>query len=261
MGVLSDRHALVCGSSRGIGRACAEALAGQGARVTMLARNAESLQEACAALPVPDGQSHGVLVADFTDWQSVQETTRDFVEKHGPVHVLVNNTGGPAAGPLHEAEPSALAEAFAQHVLCNQALVSVVIPGMRREGYGRIINIVSTSVIIPIKGLGVSNTIRGAMGNWGRTLAAELAPFGITVNNLLPGYTATTRLGDLVRDRADRGTMSEEDVEAAMTACVPTGRFALPHEIGDVCAFLASPAASYLNGVNLPVDGARLATL
>ena len=256
---LEGKNALVCGSTQGIGRACAMALAGLGARVTLMARHEGGLKKVHSELPVGQGQTHGYLVADFTDWQLVRDTAQQHVDSDGPVHILLNNTGGPAAGPVFEAVTPDLLAAFSQHVLCNQTLVQVVAPGMREAEYGRIVNIISTSVIQPIRGLGISNVTRGAVANWARTLAGELGPFGITVNNVLPGYTRTARLNSLIQGRASRAGSTVEEIERQMFASVPLGRFATPEEIAAVAAFLASPAASYLNGVSLPVDGGRLA--
>ncbi len=234
-------------------------MARQGAEVTVMARNEESLKRVQDELPADHGQSHGYLVADFSDWQQVRERVRQFIGTGGPIHILLNNTGGPASGPLFEAEPEDLVKAFSQHILCNEVLVQATWPGMRDEGYGRIINVISTSVVMPIKGLGISNVTRGAVANWGRTLAGELGPHGITVNNILPGYTNTKRLESLIKGRAERAGVSTDEVQQMMIATVPLGRLASPDEIGSVAAFLASPAASYINGVNLPIDGGRLA--
>ncbi len=256
---LQGRKALVCGSTQGIGHACAVAMARQGAQVTVMARHEEALGRVRGELPADHGQTHGCVVADFADWQQVRARVGEFIETNGPIHILLNNTGGPAAGPLFEADPEALVKAFTQHILCNEVLVQATAPGMRDEGYGRIINIISTSVVMPIKGLGISNVTRGAVANWGRTLASELGPFGITVNNILPGYTKTARLDSLIKGRADRAGSTVPEIEQQMIANVPLGRFATPDDIGSVAAFLASPAASYINGVNLPIDGGRLA--
>ncbi|MHC4216908.1 MAG: SDR family oxidoreductase [Planctomycetota bacterium] len=256
---LEGFRALVCGSTQGIGRACAIEMARQGAEVTLMARNESGLAKVQSELPAAHGQTHRRLVADFTDWQAVGSRAEQHVEAHGPVQILLNNTGGPSAGPLFEAEADALLGAFTQHIVCNQALVRVTVPGMREAGYGRIVNIISTSVILPIQGLGVSNVTRGAVGNWGRALAGELGPHGITVNNILPGYTRTARLDSLIQGRAQRAGSTVDQIEQGMTGAVPLRRFATPQEIGAVAAFLASPAASYLNGLNLPVDGGRLA--
>ena len=234
-------------------------MARQGAEVTVMARDAEGLRKVQGELPADHGQSHGCLVADFADWQQVRARAQAYVGENGPVHILLNNTGGPPAGPLFEAEPENLVKAFSQHILCNEVLAQATVPGMRDEGYGRIINIISSSVVIPIKGLGISNVTRGAVANWARTLAGELGPFGITVNNILPGYVATGRLSSLIQSWAGRDGISADEVEKKLIATIPLSRLASPDEIGSVAAFLASPAASYVNGVNMPVDGGRLA--
>ncbi len=256
---LEAKKALVCGSTQGIGRACAVEMARHGAEVTLMARHEEALEKVRSELPADHGQAHGYLVADFSDWQRVRDAAHEHVAAAGPVHILLNNTGGPPAGPVFEATTEALHAAFTQHVVCYEALVQAVATGMRDAGYGRIINIISISVVQPIRGLGVSNVVRGAVANWGRTLAGELGPFGITVNNLLPGYTRTARLDSLIQGRANRAGSTTQEIEQGMVANVPAGRFATPQEIGAVVAFLASPAASYVNGVNLPVDGGRVA--
>ena len=259
MDQLDGKRALVCGSSQGIGRACAVELARRGAAVTLVARNEGALQEVLAELGTATGQAHAYLYADFTDPPAVREKVAAHVAVTGPMQILVNNTGGPPSGPLFEAGPEQLAGAFSNHVLCDQLLVQTLVPGMKEAGYGRIINIISTSVILPIKGLGVSNTTRGAVANWGRSLAAELAPFGITVNNVLPGATDTIRLRSLIEARAEQTGANVEDVERQMIESIPMGRFAAPAEFATVVGFLASPAASYVTGVNLPVDGGRTA--
>ncbi len=251
--------ALVCGSTQGIGRACAIEVARRGAEVTLMARHEDGLKDALSELSTEFDQSHAHIVADFSDWGQVAEKARRHAEERGPVHILLNNTGGPPAGSLIEATPDQLLAAFSQHVLCFQGLVQALAPGMRQAGYGRIVNIISTSVIQPIRGLGVSNVVRGAVGNWARTLAGELAPFGITVNSILPGYTRTARLESIIKGRAARAGASATEIEQTMIASVPAARFGAPDEIAAVAAFLASPAASYVNGVNLPVDGGRLA--
>jgi 3-oxoacyl-[acyl-carrier protein] reductase len=256
---LRGRRAIVCGSTQGIGKACAIALARAGATVTLLARDAAALGQTCAELPAAKGAAHGFAAVDFADWRAVRTCAEEIVRRHGAVHVLVNNTGGPPAGPASEAEPEAFERAFAMHVLGNQVLARAVLPGMKEARYGRIVNVISTSVIMPIAGLGVSNTIRGAVANWARTVAAEAAPFGVTVNNVLPGYTDTARLRSLIRTRAEKLGCTEEEMAARWRAVVPAGRFGAPEEIAAVVAFLASPAASYVTGVNLPVDGGRLA--
>lgn len=256
---LLGRRALIGGASHGIGRACAVEIAARGADVTLLARDEKTLADVVSALPRSGDQTHGFLAVDFAEPKSLGEAVREHIEATGAVHVLINNTGGPASGPLLDATSDHLIEGITKHVLAFQAMVQAAVPGMKAEQYGRIINIISTSVLLPIQGLGVSNTTRGAVANWGRTLAGELGPFGITVNNILPGFTATERLTSLLSKKATRLGTSLEAVEEQAKQGIPMGRFADAREIGAVVAFLASPAASYLSGVNLPVDGARTA--
>ena len=256
---LREKRALVCGSSQGIGRACADELARRGAAVTLAARDEDALRRACDELPVEAGQSHHFLVADFGDPDRVRAVVAEHIEKAGHHHILVNNTGGPQGGPILDASPDEFNWAFSAHLICNQLLVQTLLPGMKADGYGRAVNIISTSVIQPISGLGVSNTIRAAVANWAKTMASELGIYGITVNNVLPGYTATQRLQSLIdKIAADRGVAPDELVRQ-MEASVPMGRFAEPAEIAAVVGFLASPAAGYVSGANIPVDGARLA--
>ncbi len=261
MASLSGRRALVSGSTQGIGRASAEALASEGAELVLLARNAARLSEVRDALPRYDGVSHGFLVADFADPGGVRRVVADYLGSHPPFHILLNNTGGPPPGLLLEAPEAAFRAAFDMHLFCNHALVQAVVPGMRAERYGRIVNIVSTSVREPIAGLGVSNTVRAATAGWAKTLSKELGPDGITVNNILPGSTRTGRLEALIASRARTGNTGAEAVERGMTAEIPLRRFAEAGEIAAAVAFLASPAAAYITGVSLPVDGGRLASL
>lgn len=253
---LSNRHALVCGASEGIGRAAAEALAALGATVTVLSRREGVLREVVAGLAGGADRGHAVAVADSSDPAGLAKAVEAVVAR-SPVHILVNNTGGPPGGALYEAETSALEDAFRRHVIANQVLLQAVLPGMREANWGRIINVVSTSVREPIPGLGVSNTVRGAVASWAKTLARELAPDGITVNNVLPGFTETGRIRQIVRDRAAAEGRSEDEVRRDMEATVPARRFAEAHETGGVIAFLCSPAAGYVNGVSLAVDGGR----
>ncbi len=254
---LNGKTAVVCGSTRGIGRACAVALAESGASVFLFARNAERLQKVVAELPATREQTHGYVVADFSQTESLSKAVNDFMVSQPTVHILVNNSGGPPAGPALEACVPEFQQAFASHLLAAHLLVQALVPGMKQAGYGRIINIISTSVKQPIKGLGVSNTIRGAVANWAKTLAGELGPFGITVNNVLPGATNTERLHSLLAARARKSGRPVEEQIQNMLETIPAGRFAEPEEIANAVAFLASPAAAYINGINLPVDGGR----
>jgi 3-oxoacyl-[acyl-carrier protein] reductase len=257
---LKGRRAFVCGSTQGIGRACAVEFAMLGASVTLVARHREALDKVRAELPTEAGdQTHDDICVDFADFEAVRGAAAEYVHDVGPAQILLNNTGGPPAGPAFEAPPEEYIKAFNQHILCNQVLAQALAPGMVEVKYGRIINIISTSVMMPIKGLGVSNTIRAAVANWARTLAAELGPLGITVNNVLPGYTATARLSSLIKGRANRAGSSTVEIENEMKATIPARRFGLPEEIAAMAGFLATPAAAYINGVNIPVDGGRLA--
>ena len=256
---LSDKNALVCGASAGIGAASAQALAALGARVTLVARNAEKLTKVLQSLDNQQ-EGHDFLVADFSDPKNLEAALTELPEGR-PYHILINNTGGPKGGPIYSASTEEFTQAFAQHLVCNQMLSQALVPGMKSEGYGRIINIISTSVKQPIDGLGVSNTIRGAVANWAKTLTNELGPLGVTVNNVLPGFTATDRLADIVSNAAKKFNKTEDEAAEFMRQLVPVRRFAQPAEIANAVAFLASPAAGYINGINLPVDGGRTKSL
>ncbi|GAB2795312.1 3-oxoacyl-[acyl-carrier protein] reductase [Hymenobacter luteus] len=261
MDLLSQR-ALVGGSTQGIGRAVAEALAERGATITLLARNEAALRAVAAALPAPAGQQHNFLVADFNQPATVQQQVREYLaQAEHSFDILVNNTGGPAGGPILEAPVEAFRAAFEQHLVCNHLLAQAVVPGMRRRGRGRIINVISTSVKQPLPGLGVSNTIRGAVGNWAKTLANELAADGITVNNVLPGATVTQRHTSLIAKKVEQTNQTTEEVEAAMLRGIPAGRFGQAREVAAAVAFLASEAAAYITGINVPVDGGRTSSL
>jgi 3-oxoacyl-[acyl-carrier protein] reductase len=255
-------RALVGGSTQGIGRAVAQLLAERGCAVTLLARNEDRLRETVAALPAPTGQAHDYLVADFDDPSHLAEVVQAYLAAHpGGFHILINNTGGPAGGPLLDASVDALRMAFNQHVICNHLLAQAVVPAMRAAGFGRIVNVISTSVKIPLAGLGVSNTIRGAVASWAKTLANELGPHGITVNNVLPGATLTQRHHSLVEKKAAQTGLSAEAIEADMLKTIPARRFGLAEEVAAAVAFLVSPAAGYINGTSVPVDGGRTGAL
>jgi len=257
---LTKKNALVCGSTQGIGKASAIALAELGANVTLIARNEEKLKAVLAELP-NKYQDHSYIVADFTQPHAVGQKVTEDLKRVGTYHILVNNTGGPAAGPILSAELDAFENAFTQHLKANHILAQAVIPGMQEADYGRIINVISTSVKQPLEGLGVSNTIRGAVASWSKTLAGELAEYGITVNNVLPGATSTERLTEIIKDKAVKTGKSPEDISRAMKNSIPAKRFAQPGEIANAVAFLASEAASYINGISIAVDGGRTKSL
>ena len=250
---LEGRRALVCGASQGIGLAAAQQLATLGAEVTLMARNEERLQDALQTLP---GSGHSFVLADFHDPHQVTRAL-DLVLSSGDIHVLVNNSGGPAGGPITEASMEAFENTFRQHLVNNQILAQGVFPGMKRAQWGRIVNVISTSVKAPLNGLGVSNTVRGAVANWAKTWANEVGAHGITVNNVLPGATLTARLTNLAEVKASAAGTTPENILANMAAQVPAGRVGTAEEVGYAIAFLCSPAAGYISGINLPVDGGR----
>ncbi len=257
---LEGKYAVVCGSTQGIGLAIAEELALLGASCTLIARNETALQSALRSLDTTLRQQHGFLIADFGQPDQLKKVIEAHVAKY-PVHILINNTGGPPAGPIIDATEEAFLNTFNQHLICNHILSKAVVPSMKKEGYGRIVNIISTSVKIPLKNLGVSNTIRGAVASWAKTMANELGQFNITVNNVLPGFTATQRLATLIDNIAKKGNTLAAIVEENMKEEVPMKRFADASEVAAVAAFLASPAASYVNGTSIPVDGGRTGSI
>lgn len=258
---LNGKHALVCGASQGIGLATAIALAELGADVTLLARRADVLEEVAKQLPHPRAsQIHGWIVADTADLDRLRAQVEALCAGK-PVHILVNNSGGPPPGPIHGAQIQAFEAAYRQHLLANHVLAEAVLPGMERDGYGRIVNVISTSVKEPLRGLGVSNTTRWAVASWAKTLATEVAAKGITVNNVLPGSTETPRIEQIIESTMAKSGQDRESVYAKMAAEIPMGRFAKPSETAAAIAFLCSPAASYITGVNLPVDGGRTRSL
>jgi 3-oxoacyl-[acyl-carrier protein] reductase len=258
---LTGKNAIVCGATKGIGNATAILLAQLGANVTMISRNESILSRIIRDLDTAKGQVHDYIAADFSKPEDLREKIQQKVQQPKVYHILVNNTGGPPAGLAIEAELHEYTAAFTNHLLCNQVLAQAVVDGMRASGYGRIINVISTSVKAPLKGLGVSNTIRAAVGNWAKTLSFELAPHGITVNNVLPGATATDRLKQIIESKASKQNHSIEEVSTEMTDEIPMGRFATPQEIAYAIAFLSSEYASYITGINVPVDGGRTPNL
>lgn len=258
---LNGKNALVCGSSQGIGRAVAHELASLGASVALFARNHQTLNQVKSELDVSKGQQHAILIADFAEPKQVELAIQSYLKDAPPIHILVNNTGGPKPGPAHLADTTAYLSAFKLHLLSNQVLVQNLLPGMRSSAYGRIINIISTSVKQPLDGLGVSNTIRGAVANWAKTLANELGQYGITVNNVLPGATQTARLEAILESKAKKHGKALAQVVEEEQARIPVRCFGKPEDLAAAVGFLSSPAASYITGINLPVDGGRTASL
>ena len=242
---LDGKRALVCGGTSGIGKAAAISLSECGAEVVILSRSASG---------------ENTLNCDLEDLDSLTISVTKEIEKNGNFEILINNSGGPPSGPLIDATPHDFEKAFRRHVLASQTLVQLILPGMKTANYGRIINIISTSVKEPIPGLGVSNTIRGAMASWSKTMSKELPP-SITINNVLPGFTNTERLTELKKTLSEQKGISQEEVENAWLSTVPDGRLADPSELGKVVAFLSSPAASFVRGTSIPVDGGRTGSI
>ncbi len=257
---LKGKNALVGGSSKGIGKAAAFELAKLGANVTLVSRSGNLMADIIHEMAANDGQHHDFLVADFSNSTDLRKKVRGLVTRK-PFHILINNTGGPPGGPILDASIDDFTQAFHNHLICNHLLTSLVVKGMKMEGYGRVINVISTSVKAPLPGLGVSNTTRGAVASWAKTLANELGPYGITVNNVLPGATETGRLKKLLGAKAEKENSTYDAVAKAMKKTIPLQRFASPEEVASAIAFLASPAASYITGINLPVDGGRTKSL
>ena len=257
---LQSKTALVCGSSQGIGLAATIELAKLGATCILMARNESALQQAVEQLPASYNQQHQYLVADFNQPEEVKSAIESFVTIN-PVHILINNSGGPSGGPIVNATEDDFIQTFNRHLICNHMLTKAVIPSMKEANYGRIINIISTSVKIPLPNLGVSNTIRGAVASWAKTMANELGQFNITVNNVLPGFTDTQRLQSIIESNAVKSNKSIEEVAAGMKNDIPAKRFGTAAEIANMIAFLASPAASYVNGTSIPVDGGRTGSI
>lgn len=257
---LNGKTALVCGSTQGIGRATALAMADCGADIVLMARNTESLNAVKAEIESMDAKC-AYLVADFSNPDEVKNQIDDYLAAGGTVDILINNTGGPPAGPLVNATPEDFLKAFSAHLLCNHLLAQAVLPGMKSRKQGRIVNVISTSIREPITGIGVSNTTRGAVASWAKTLSKEVAPFGVTVNNVLPGATQTGRIDAIISARSRKSGKPASEVEADLVAEIPLGRFADPQETAAAITFLASDLASYITGVSLAVDGGRMASI
>jgi len=253
---LKNKNALVCGSSKGIGSASAIMLAEMGANVILAARSEDKLKVMLSELDTSKGQKHDYITVDYNKQADLKTKIESLASKMN-IHILVNNTGGPPAGPISKATPEAFLTAYNQHLICNHLLATTLIPGMESDGFGRIINIISTSVKSPLANLGVSNTTRGAVASWSKTLAGEVASKGITVNNVLPGATNTGRLDEIIENKAKKTNKSKEETISSMQSIIPMGRFAEPAEIAAAVGFLASPSAAYITGINIPVDGGR----
>jgi 3-oxoacyl-[acyl-carrier protein] reductase len=257
---LQGKNALVCGSTQGIGLAIAKELALLGANCTLIARNPISLNEAMTTLDISKNQKHQILIADFTNNAEVLQTIADYL-KTNSIQILVNNTGGPPAGTIVNSVASDFLFAYNLHLINNHNIAQLILPSMQASNYGRIINIISTSVKIPLANLGVSNTTRAAVAAWAKTLSNEVAKFGITVNNVLPGATNTVRLNNIIENKSAKANSTTDAIAAEMMHEIPMGRFGEAHEIAAMAAFLASPAASYVTGQSICVDGGRTGSI
>ena len=258
---LNGMNALICGSTSGIAKATALEFSSIGANVTLFARNEVKLKKTLALLSNNGDQNHQYLTGDFDNSDNIKETINTHIRNGNQYHLLINNSGGPKGGPITKAHPDEFITGFNRHLICNHILFQALHSGMKKFNYGRVINIISTSVKQPIPGLGVSNTIRGAVASWAKTLSYEVGLDGITVNNILPGFTDTERLTSLIDLKAVNQNISNKSIVSTMKSTVPVGRFANPEETAKAIAFLASPSASYINGVSLAVDGGRLSCL
>lgn len=257
---LKGKNALIAGSSAGIGLAIAKELALLGANCFLMARNEEKLKKAVEKLDISQDQKHNYVIADFFNKEEITKSVNDLVKENN-IHILINNSGGPPSGSIVQANENDFLTAYQQHLIGNHILTTAVIDGMKKDNYGRIINIISTSIKIPLKGLGVSNTTRGAVAAWSKTMSLELAPFGITVNNVLPGATLTDRLTTIIENKAQKTAASIDEVSEEMLAEIPMNRFGKPEEIAAMAAFLCTPAAAYVTGVSVQVDGGRTGSL
>jgi len=253
---LKNKTACVFGGSGGIGKAIAIELSKAGANILLIGRNSLRLNRALDELFKQNGQTHDCVVIDMGRSDDLLSAFKSYPNLKS-IDIIINNSGGPPSGPAHLAETDEYIAAFKQHLIAAQTVLKLTVQFMKQNNFGRIINIVSTSVKQPIPGLGVSNTIRGAVANWSKTLSLELAPFGITVNNILPGATKTGRLTEIINNKANKSNSSLEEVEKEMKEVIPIGRFAEPKEIAYTALFLSSDYAAYITGINVPVDGGR----
>lgn len=258
---LFGKKALVLGGSQGLGFAVAKALASAGATVIIASRNEAKLANAVKALSCKENQHHDFLVIDTTQLVNSKKSIIQLLDKVNGIDILINNTGGPAPKSILSTSLEDLQEGFTSHLLHAHQTSLLLLPHMQKNGFGRIVNILSTSIKEPIDLLGVSNSIRAAVANWAKTLSREVAKEGVTVNNILPGYTDTERVGVIFEKRAKEQSVAVETIKADLEKTIPVGRMGKVEEFAAAVLFLCTPAASYINGVNLPVDGGAIRSL
>ncbi|MAS38407.1 MAG: short-chain dehydrogenase [Flammeovirgaceae bacterium] len=259
---LKGMRALVCGSSQGIGKEIAIGLSKEGVEVILMARSEENLKKVINQLSTNNNQNHQYIIANFEDDNDLNEKIKNFGETHDKnFDILINNTGGPPPGKIINAEVGDFEKYMKMHLHCSHLLTKYCLNNMKDNGYGRIINIISISVKSPIDNLGVSNTVRWAVASWAKTLSNEVAEYGITVNNVLPGFTMTERLENLINNNARTQKVEPEKIEDDYKNIIPSKRFGKPEEIASLVTFLSSKKAGYINGINIPVDGGFLSNL
>ncbi len=257
---LLGKKALVGGSSKGIGKAIAEQLASSGASVTLMARNEEDLKSVVSKLDTEQGQKHGYLLVDFSDFERLREVLKEFFQTNN-IDILVNNTQGPEAGGALEKRVEDYQNAF--NLLFKSVVLTteLAIAHMQRNQWGRIINVASISVKEPLNYLALSNSIRAAVVTWAKSLSIDVGKDNITVNNILTGYFDTDRIAQLNSKKAEKMGISPTEVRAEMEERVPAKRIGKPEEYGYLVTFLASDKAAYISGTNIPIDGGLLKSL
>jgi len=254
---LSGKHALIFGASKGIGAATAKMMASAGADVTICARNQDSLDKLTSELVNLGEGQHNSRVVDLEDLDKLDHVVAEILENLGSVHILINNSGGPPGGPLLDNSVEDFHAPFTRHLHAAHKITKKLVPVMEQQGYGRIIQVISTSVKEPIPNIGLSNTLRGAMASWAKSLSRELAPC-ITINNVLPGFTATGRLDNLANTINKKTGKSHQEIHEGWISQVPIERLVDPLETASAITFLAMPASGAIRGVSLAVDGGRL---
>ena len=258
---LKDKVALVAASSQGLGRAVAEELAAEGASLVLCARDSRTLTETAAAIAEKSNAHVLAVPADVTITEDIERLVQAGIERFGHIDILVTNAGGPPAGTFEQLTREQWEQAIRLTLLSAVELTRQVLPGMKERRWGRILNITSIAVKQPIENLLLSNSLRAGLTGFARTLANEVAPYGITVNNVMPGYTRTERLEELAEMMAEKQGISASEFRGKWENEIPMGRLGEPRELAAVVAFLASERASYVTGTSIQVDGGWIKSL